>query len=130
MESIGRGVLDPLGSQNKCNTCYGVVVMGQCYCQLSLEERIEIYRLHAAGESMRTLANSMLSMDEPDHKGCAASSMKPFAAAPCSTWSHISRRSAISSPMNCSPKEAQLTSSSASRASWVLAAEKHAMRVA
>ena len=27
--------------------------MGQSYCQLSLEERIEIYRLHAAGESMK-----------------------------------------------------------------------------
>ena len=59
IEWIGRGVLDPLGSQNKCNTCYGVVAMGQCYCQLSLEERIEIYRLHAAGESMRMIARSL-----------------------------------------------------------------------
>ena len=33
--------------------------MGQCYCQLSLEERIEIYRLHAAGESMRMIARSL-----------------------------------------------------------------------
>lgn len=29
--------------------------MGQCYGQLSLEERIEIYRLHAAGESVRAI---------------------------------------------------------------------------
>ena len=33
--------------------------MGQCYCQLSLEERIEIYRLHAAGESMHMIARSL-----------------------------------------------------------------------
>jgi transposase, IS30 family len=33
--------------------------MGQCYCQLSLEERIEIYRLHAAGESMQMIARSL-----------------------------------------------------------------------
>jgi IS30 family transposase len=32
--------------------------MGQCYCQLSLEERIEIYRLHAAGKSMQMIARS------------------------------------------------------------------------
>ena len=42
-------VMGGLSSRNKCNTCYGVVAMGQSYCQLSLEERIEIYRLHAAG---------------------------------------------------------------------------------
>ena len=30
--------------------------MGQCYGQLSLDERIEIYRLRAAGESMRVIA--------------------------------------------------------------------------
>jgi hypothetical protein len=54
-----HGVLDALGSQNKCNTCYGVVAMGQCYCQLSLEERIEIYRLHAAGEPMQMIARSL-----------------------------------------------------------------------
>jgi hypothetical protein len=35
--------LGPLGSRNKGNTSYGVVAMGQCYGQLSLEERIEIY---------------------------------------------------------------------------------------
>ncbi len=33
--------------------------MGQCYSQLSVEERIEIYRLHAAGESMRMIARSL-----------------------------------------------------------------------
>ena len=33
--------------------------MGQCYCQLSLEERIEIYRLHAAGKSMHMIARSL-----------------------------------------------------------------------
>src|SRR6266480_7418804 len=33
--------------------------MGPCYCQLSLEERIEIYRLHAAGESMQMIARSL-----------------------------------------------------------------------
>ncbi len=33
--------------------------MGQCYCQLSLEERIEIYRLHAAGELMQEIARSL-----------------------------------------------------------------------
>jgi IS30 family transposase len=30
--------------------------MGQCYGQLSLDERIEIYRRRAAGESMRVIA--------------------------------------------------------------------------
>src|SRR5258708_27569139 len=30
--------------------------MGQCYGQLSLEERIEIYRLRLAGESMQAIA--------------------------------------------------------------------------
>jgi IS30 family transposase len=59
MESRSRSVLDALSSQNKCNTCYGVVAMGQCYSQLSLEERIEIYRLHAAGESMQEIARSL-----------------------------------------------------------------------
>src|SRR3954471_1699620 len=59
IEPRSRSVLDPLGSQNKCNTCYGVVAMGQCYCQLNLEERIEIYRLHAAGESMQMIARSL-----------------------------------------------------------------------
>ncbi|MBU6462226.1 MAG: helix-turn-helix domain-containing protein [Bradyrhizobium sp.] len=47
------------GSQDKCNTCYGVVAMGQCYCQLSLEERIEIYRLRAAGESIQMIARTL-----------------------------------------------------------------------
>ena len=36
---------------------------------------------------LRALANSMLTMDEPDHTRCAASSTRPFAAAPSSTWS-------------------------------------------
>jgi IS30 family transposase len=45
-----------LGSQNKCNTGYGVAAMGQCYGQLSLEERIEIYRLRAGGDSMQKIA--------------------------------------------------------------------------
>ncbi|NEW93959.1 transposase, partial [Rhodopseudomonas sp. BR0M22] len=40
-----------LGSRCKCNTCYSGVAMGQCYGQLSLEERVEIYRLHAGGIS-------------------------------------------------------------------------------
>ena len=52
-------VMGGLNSQNKCNTCYGVVAMGQCYCQLGLEERIEIYRLHAAGKSMHMIARSL-----------------------------------------------------------------------
>ena len=56
MEPRSRRLLDALGSQNKCNTCYGVVAMGQWYGQLSLEERIEIYRLRAAGESMQAIA--------------------------------------------------------------------------
>src|SRR6185295_16845878 len=30
--------------------------MGQCYGQLSLEERIEIYRLHAGGKSQKEIA--------------------------------------------------------------------------
>jgi len=59
IEPRSRGVLDPLGSQSKCNTCYGVVAMGQCYCQLSLDERIEIYRLRAAGESMQMIARTL-----------------------------------------------------------------------
>jgi transposase, IS30 family len=33
--------------------------MGQCYGQLSLEERIEVYRLHKAGESMRMIARTL-----------------------------------------------------------------------
>jgi transposase, IS30 family len=33
--------------------------MGQCYGQLSLEERIEIYRLHAGGESMQMIAGTL-----------------------------------------------------------------------
>ncbi len=47
---------DPLSSRNKCNTCYDGVTMGEDYGQLSLEERIEIYRLHAAGKSQRAIA--------------------------------------------------------------------------
>jgi transposase, IS30 family len=33
--------------------------MGQCYGQLSLDERIEIYRLRAAGESMQMIARTL-----------------------------------------------------------------------
>jgi IS30 family transposase len=33
--------------------------MGQCYGQLSLEERIEIYRLHAAGRSQNKIASAL-----------------------------------------------------------------------
>ena len=33
--------------------------MGQCYGQLSLEERVEIYRLHADGESRRQIAAAL-----------------------------------------------------------------------
>jgi transposase, IS30 family len=33
--------------------------MGQCYGQLSLDERIEIYRLHAGGESMQMIGRSL-----------------------------------------------------------------------
>jgi IS30 family transposase len=33
--------------------------MGQCYGQLSLDERIEIYRLHVAGESMQAIARTL-----------------------------------------------------------------------
>ena len=33
--------------------------MGQCYGQLSLEERIEIYRLRAAGKSMQLIARTL-----------------------------------------------------------------------
>jgi transposase, IS30 family len=33
--------------------------MGQKYCQLSLDERIEIYRLHAGGESMQQIARQL-----------------------------------------------------------------------
>jgi len=57
--SAAQNFLQHLGSQDKCNTCYGVVAMGQCYCQLSLEERIEIYRLRAAGESMQMIARTL-----------------------------------------------------------------------
>src|SRR3954470_13645021 len=31
--------------------------MGQCYGQLSLEERVEIYRLHAGGKSQNEIAS-------------------------------------------------------------------------
>jgi transposase, IS30 family len=33
--------------------------MGQCYGQLSLEERVEIYRLHAAGRSQNKIASAL-----------------------------------------------------------------------
>jgi transposase, IS30 family len=33
--------------------------MGQCYGQLCLEERIEIYRLHAVGQSMQMIARTL-----------------------------------------------------------------------
>src|ERR1700722_6535477 len=33
--------------------------MGQCYGQLSLEERVEIYRLHAGGESQNEIASAL-----------------------------------------------------------------------
>src|SRR6187399_219774 len=55
----GCGVLDALGSQNKCNTCYGVVAMGQVYGQLSLEERIEIYRRRRGGDSLLEIARRL-----------------------------------------------------------------------
>src|SRR6476646_12303224 len=47
------------GSRCKCNTCYGVVAMGQCYGQLSLEERAEIYRLRAGGISQHQIASGL-----------------------------------------------------------------------
>src|SRR6059036_3530580 len=33
--------------------------MGQCYGQLSLEERVEIYRLHASGKSQNEIASAL-----------------------------------------------------------------------
>src|SRR5665811_140341 len=33
--------------------------MGQCYGQLSLEERIEIYRLHVGGRSQNEIASAL-----------------------------------------------------------------------
>jgi cytochrome P450 len=66
---------------------------------------------------VRTLANSMISMDEPDHSGCAISWTRPFAAAPCWKWSRIFRPPVMHSPMNCLRREARLTSSSGLRAS-------------
>src|SRR5258705_7652612 len=33
--------------------------MGQCYGQLSLEERVEIYRLHAGGRSQNGIASAL-----------------------------------------------------------------------
>ena len=33
--------------------------MGQCYGQLSLEERVEIYRLHAGGRSQNEIASAL-----------------------------------------------------------------------
>ena len=33
--------------------------MGQCYGQLSLEERVEIYRLHAGGKSQNQIAAAL-----------------------------------------------------------------------
>src|ERR1700688_4274164 len=33
--------------------------MGQCYGQLSLEERVEIYRLHAGGRSQKDIASAL-----------------------------------------------------------------------
>src|SRR5882724_2294267 len=48
--------MGPLDSRNKCNTCQGAAAMGKHYDQLSLEERIEIYRLHAGGISRAKIA--------------------------------------------------------------------------
>src|ERR1700688_1477138 len=33
--------------------------MGQCYGQLSLDERVEIYRLHAGGKSQNEIASAL-----------------------------------------------------------------------
>src|SRR5271170_7192800 len=47
----------PLSSRIKCNTVHKGVAMGKRgYEQLSLRERIEIYRLHADGKSLRFIA--------------------------------------------------------------------------
>jgi hypothetical protein len=65
---------------------------------------------------VRTLANSMLSMDDPDHKRLPASWTRHFAAALCSTWSRIFKPWVTNSPMNCLQREAQPISLSAMHA--------------
>ena len=66
---------------------------------------------------IRALAVSMLSMDEPDHTGCAASSTKPSVAAPFSTWSRGFSPSPMSLRLSFLPRAVRPTWSSAMRAS-------------
>src|SRR3982074_1917892 len=49
----------PLGFTTQVQHLIGVVAMGQCYGQLSLEERVEIYRLHAGGRSQNEIASAL-----------------------------------------------------------------------
>ncbi|UFX42247.1 helix-turn-helix domain-containing protein [Bradyrhizobium sp. 41S5] len=42
--------------------------MGQCYGQLSLEERVEIYRLHAGGKSQNDIASAPRAWTALRHK--------------------------------------------------------------
>jgi len=63
---------------------------------------------------VRTLANSMLSMDEPDHKRPRDIVDEAFR---CSRWNHKFSPPAMRSPMDCLRKEARPISSSALRAS-------------
>jgi cytochrome P450 len=60
---------------------------------------------------VRTIANNMLSTDEPDHARLRASSMKCFAGGRCLKLSLAFRRS----PANCLRKEALSISSTAMR---------------
>jgi transposase, IS30 family len=46
----------PWAHETSATPAKGVVAMGQCYGQLSLEERVEIYRLHAGGISQNQIA--------------------------------------------------------------------------
>ena len=48
--------MDPAVSRDKRNTFKVFAAMGQDYDQLSLNERIEIYRFHKAGQSLRRIA--------------------------------------------------------------------------
>src|SRR5215831_16220181 len=66
---------------------------------------------------VRTLANHMLSMDEPDHRRLRDIVDEASAVAPSSTWSRASSLSPTRSPTDCSRRAYPPTSSRAARAS-------------
>src|SRR6202171_5040034 len=51
--------------------------MGQCYGQLSLEERVEIYRLHAGGKSQKEIAAAFGGRPPPSSRDLGRNSRPP-----------------------------------------------------